>query len=482
VKIQKLTAAFLILNFHIAWASNCRTLLGWFEHIDPASEEWRAMSVRDPAKPLLDADYPPRLHDAVLHIFKPWYDNLRPESDLVEMLTRQNVRFIKGANGDGIYTGASRREFTGKQDSVAAGILVHEHQPKLRVSYSINLDTVLGNYDDSHFRELRDRVQREGYLIAGFQEPTEPFPDHRLEHGSAVIEVITLPRTDVRMWNEYFTNYVSHFYPAAENFPKMLQAMKDVLLELHDLQTNQPDNQLKAARLIAEFIYLASNGHYFVGANFSNFMGDASYLLSTCGLKTISQGRYDYLAHTKSIEQFESYFLRDLVAGNEFNPQLSSEFKNFVGSAQYMPQMLPSDQRANLPLDLTVHIASVGDFPIRAGELSWTKSRDINSVEGFSVSDKNLPTGLNLQYRASTYDGSESGWVDAGTFVGSRGRSMPLQGISFRLTGPQSSNYNIWYQAYFDDYGFSSPQRNGEDLNRPNSRMLLMRVWLEKKI
>ena len=90
----------------LAWAApDCH-----FDYLSPNSDAWLHTIVRDPAKPLLDAAYPQRLHDSVRLHFRDWFENPGNGTPFLELLRQQHITLVSGIARNETYGGASRRD------------------------------------------------------------------------------------------------------------------------------------------------------------------------------------------------------------------------------------------------------------------------------------------------------------------------------------------------------------------------------------
>lgn len=126
---------------------------------------------------------------------------------------------------------------------------------------------------------------------------------------------------------------------------------------------------------------------------------------------------------------------------------------------------LPPAGRAGVPLNARIeaHVYGYGDVIAEVGE--WVAGPDDPlRIEGFRVIWADMPAGLELSYSAIV-GGSVRRRIaaqDAGDFVGTKNRALPLVGASFRLEGPAAGRYELSVEALFS--GGSVVERVGRDL------------------
>jgi hypothetical protein len=106
---------------------------------------------------------------------------------------------------------------------------------------------------------------------------------------------------------------------------------------------------------------------------------------------------------------------------------------------------------ANAPLDfsLMAHLARRGDVEVGAGQ--WAAGPDAPTpIEGLEIrSPQRAVVRIESQALVSGRPPRWSDWVLPGSFAGSRGRSLPLIGARFRLTGSESHRFELAADALF---------------------------------
>jgi hypothetical protein len=95
------------------------------------------------------------------------------------------------------------------------------------------------------------------------------------------------------------------------------------------------------------------------------------------------------------------------------------------------------------------HVAGIGDVSVNANE--WIAGPTAPSrIEGISIHWPSRPRGLDIRYAVKT--AAQPGvakTVDLDTFVGTRGRALPITGIVIELSGPGASAAQIIAEAVF---------------------------------
>lgn len=94
-------------------------------------------------------------------------------------------------------------------------------------------------------------------------------------------------------------------------------------------------------------------------------------------------------------------------------------------------------------LRAVLHVAGLGDV---ASTGSWSPGETAEApIEGLSLQCSAPTDALCLEYRVRVAGptGKQTAWARAGTFVGSRGRSLPVTAVSLRLTGAEAKRFFI---------------------------------------
>jgi hypothetical protein len=96
------------------------------------------------------------------------------------------------------------------------------------------------------------------------------------------------------------------------------------------------------------------------------------------------------------------------------------------------------------------HLAGRGDVFVGANE--WIGGPAAPSrIEGLAIEWPTRPRGLVLRYAVTTArpDVTSNAPVEIGTFVGTRGRALPLLGLMLELSGAAASRYELFAEAAF---------------------------------
>lgn len=99
-------------------------------------------------------------------------------------------------------------------------------------------------------------------------------------------------------------------------------------------------------------------------------------------------------------------------------------------------------------LEVLGHLARRGDVIVQAGQ--WLGGPEAPAViEGVEIRWQTRPRDLSLRYGVTPSSAGERRLVDAGSFVGSRGRARPVKFLEFELTGAAASRYELDVSAVF---------------------------------
>src|SRR5262249_26083663 len=96
------------------------------------------------------------------------------------------------------------------------------------------------------------------------------------------------------------------------------------------------------------------------------------------------------------------------------------------------------------------HVASIGDVVVNANE--WLAGPAAPSrIEGISIEWPGKPEDVDIRYsvktaRPQTVSGRI---VDLGSFAGTRGKAMPVGGLTLELSGTGASNIQFNVEAFF---------------------------------
>ncbi|CAL80609.1 hypothetical protein BRADO7023 [Bradyrhizobium sp. ORS 278] len=101
-------------------------------------------------------------------------------------------------------------------------------------------------------------------------------------------------------------------------------------------------------------------------------------------------------------------------------------------------------------LQIMAHVAGVGD--VTEVSNAWVAGPTAPArIEGICLLWPNKPHDLDIQYavRFARPQRGDNQLVPLGTFAGTRGRALPLTGISLETSGPGANRYNFAVEAIF---------------------------------
>jgi hypothetical protein len=95
------------------------------------------------------------------------------------------------------------------------------------------------------------------------------------------------------------------------------------------------------------------------------------------------------------------------------------------------------------------HVAHRGDIEVGPG--NWIAGPDSPSpLEGIEIRNSEFAgVSIETQVLLGGRPPKWSDWASPGTFVGTRGRRLPLAGLRFRLRGPDADQYELHAEALF---------------------------------
>lgn len=393
--------------------------------LDVDDSEWHRVSTRNIHAPLIDIYFLERLHDSVEKIFIPWFTRTGEylDANFREALRAQHELFVEGANGKPVYHGASRvLAGATNRSTTPPGVYRHEDDRRhgalafrFRELLDKNLVQELSEIVDLYWLNISDNIVIPPSAIS------DPTPDR-----SPIFSAWIFPRLGRSMnsWSEYFPDHVNHYYPNSENIPAILTAMEDVLSDINEITSIEDISLETLAPLLAEFVYLGSRGHLFAGANFSLIMANANRILHLNGFRGISHGYLDLSSLAIPFRRFSEHFCDEAYSAND------------------MERPDRPDESIGAELSVIAHISRIGDLAFGNGE--WIMDgEDRKPIEGFSIWAMAMPPGVFLKYASLSFSEEQPVWVGPGVFVGSRGRSTPLQNLVVCLEGPESIHFRV---------------------------------------
>jgi hypothetical protein len=119
----------------------------------------------------------------------------------------------------------------------------------------------------------------------------------------------------------------------------------------------------------------------------------------------------------------------------------------------------PSPEGAGL--DIVAHIRGRGD--VRFPDTPWVGRLGPGLwIEGFLILPPSRLAAAAVEYKGLTASGTETPWIESGTFCGTRGEGIPLIGFAVRQKAvPGGVPLDCEYTGYFQSGAIAGPTRNG---------------------
>jgi hypothetical protein len=119
------------------------------------------------------------------------------------------------------------------------------------------------------------------------------------------------------------------------------------------------------------------------------------------------------------------------------------------------PLLMPPTRQGTTPYNLDDfrilgHVTGIGDVTVNANE--WIAGPSAPSrIEGISMEWPGKPPNLDIHYAVKTArpQTTTAGRVSLGSFAGTRGRAMPIVGLTLELSGPGAANFQFSSEAIF---------------------------------
>jgi|GEM_PF-5760166 len=424
-----------------------------FDFLEINTAEWKRLSVRNPMDKLLDEGYLQRLKISLEKAFMPWFESVEPFNDLPfqETLRLQHILLVTGENGNERYKGATLPLHNYSGPPIPPGQYRYERPDLANANghfMTFRADAKLKS--KSHYLQRMIEFYRKFPTPTKPHEPVDVFPEP-LTHPESVIDLFKLPRVDigVKIWNEIFSQYITHHYPSPRDVPKIISAMAEIMneLKLHSSAIT-PKTWPVFFELVAEYCYLGIHAHPFEAGNFSLIMSHVNYILVRNGFQGISHENLDYIGLSEHFAEFRK-ILQTQIA--DANPNF-----NFIKS-----DSLAGGKKEDVILNITAHLSEHGDAFFREGtiiEAPLSKT----PLEGLFIFPPDLGENTLLEYKAFIDTEIETEWQKAGSFLGTWGKSKSIRKIAFRISGKNSSKFEVVYKAKIGDRVWSSICKNGE--------------------
>ena len=96
------------------------------------------------------------------------------------------------------------------------------------------------------------------------------------------------------------------------------------------------------------------------------------------------------------------------------------------------------------------HLSGIGDVRVACNDWLGGPATP-RRIEGFALEIPDLPSSVRLRYSARIGGGqpTTTALVNAGNFIGTRGRALPLLGLTLEMSGPGAPRYSLTSSALF---------------------------------
>jgi hypothetical protein len=290
------------------------------------------------------------------------------------------------------------------------------------------------------------------------------------DHPVTLLEIGVLAGDSLRMWQAYFE--LGRIVGADINPAAARHARERITVEVADQSRNADLERLAALHgpfdivvddgshiwdhqiLTLQTLFPSVKpGGFFVVEDIDTSFGD--YVPTYRGTSPISTFEY--------VQRLAEY----VTAGGKLDLAAESDafIRDHAGDVEFVAlhrRTVVLRRRPTVPpVRLLLHLGGRGDVDFGTALAGGTPGSPAH-VQGFSVS---LTSGApaDLQYRAQMDDGSWTGWVEAGHFVGTRGVGRSLHGFALRLGGDLARQYSCDYAGLFAGEAASVHADEGAD-------------------
>jgi hypothetical protein len=118
------------------------------------------------------------------------------------------------------------------------------------------------------------------------------------------------------------------------------------------------------------------------------------------------------------------------------------------------PRLKPAKKRSNADdvdnFRMLGHVTGIGDVVVNANE--WIAGPSAPSrIEGISLDWQGKPSNLDIRYAVKTAkpQATTGRKMGLGSFAGTRGKAMPIVGLTLELSGPGAANFQFSGEAVF---------------------------------
>jgi hypothetical protein len=124
------------------------------------------------------------------------------------------------------------------------------------------------------------------------------------------------------------------------------------------------------------------------------------------------------------------------------------------------PPMRDAQGRTPLRTEIKLHIQLRGD--VKYVDNFWAGALGERlAIEAFNITPLEGLQPDQIEYKALTESGVETGWISGGGDCGSRGHGLALNGFAVRLKSGQTASYDCEYRGSFSSGKIVGPSKNG---------------------
>lgn len=143
-------------------------------------------------------------------------------------------------------------------------------------------------------------------------------------------------------------------------------------------------------------------------------------------------------------------------------------------------QASPPQMSSSQELRIMAHVAGIGD--VTESPNVWIAGPTAPArIEGLCLFWQGKPSDLDIRYavRFARPQAGDNQFVSLGTFAGTRGRALPITGLSLELSGPGAFQYNLTAEAIF--LGAPASRITGQrvNLSGPSGREPLVGIKID---
>jgi len=255
----------------------------FLDAIDPSSQEWKRLSVRNSTQASVSSEYLENLYYSITEEFDPWFRN-KKKSNFRKMLVDQHKKLVYGKTGKTPYKG-----FTSIGLDVPPSVFRNALSNNEPLLISVDNKLLKNEIGLERVNELRVKLKHE----------TDPSVKIFIDgiHPQAWPEIF-MERTGIMVQ-----------YPNAKYLNKYIDRMDVLMDEIRAINVNT-SNKTKLLNTLAEYLQLGVVAHPFKRVNFSMLMGQVNYILKLHGFNGISHGLLDYAGLINDTVSFKKLFIQ----------------------------------------------------------------------------------------------------------------------------------------------------------------------------